>query len=102
MSHGKKLFPGEDSNIDSNLGIYDSTDFRGNKDASALNTEGHEMQLPHLPAIGKDPVRNIKSILEMMPDSGDISSCTDSNEEHDIYEDTQEVRIRNESVAPIR
>jgi len=74
-----------DNRFDSNLGTDDGTDFRGRRHASALDTEGPESQLPHLPAINKAPMQGIKEILEMLPESGDISSCTDSNGEHDIY-----------------
>jgi hypothetical protein len=47
-------------------------------------------------------MQGIKEILEMLPESGDISSCTDSNEERDIYGGAAEVGVQNVSVAPFR
>jgi len=94
---------GEDSAFNSAFGNYDASDPRGARHASALDTEGHETQLPHLPAISSGPMQGIQEILDMLPESGDISSCTDSNEEHDIYGDAPDAgNIQKGSVAPIR
>jgi len=56
MSQAKML----EREDDSNAGNYESSDFILKNGASALNTEGQEVQLPHLPAIAKDPIQNIK------------------------------------------
>lgn len=83
MSHANML----ERDGDSNLGNYESSDFRLKNGASVLNTEGQELQLPHLPAIEKNPIQNIKLILEMLPESGEISSL-DDEDDHDIHNDT--------------
>lgn len=55
---------------------HEAADFRIQGGASALHTEGQEVQLPHLPAIAKNPIQNIKELLEMLPESGEISSSS--------------------------